>query len=346
MKTSFPIIGMHCASCAKLIEKKLHKTPGVANASVNYGSEQATVDFDSSISNLGTLGDAVASLGYKAVITSQADKSPEQLKEEAKKKELADLKVKIIVSGILSILIVLGSFPEWFSGLFSSFSGLYSLLTAPFVLFILATPVQFWAGWGFYQATWSGLKNRAASMDTLIAIGTTAAFGYSVLTTVFESSLASWGLPDAMYYDTAAVIITLILLGRYLEAKAKAHTSDAIKKLLHLQAKTARVLRPNPSRPEPAEGPQFIEIDIPIEEVRVGDIIRVRPGEKIRRVSFPRDQSWQRYYAFPNRQDGRRSTKLARSHSTACRCRFFILCPHRSYAFRCHVCRVVRRGII
>jgi len=131
---------------------------------------------------------------------------------------------------------------------------------------VLSAPVQFWAGRQFYLATWSGLKNRAASMDTLIAIGTSAAYGYSVLSVL--------GITKGTYFDTAAVIITLILLGRYLEAKAKAHTSDAIKKLLGLQAKTARALRKD------AQG-KLVEIDIPIEEVKVGDLIRVRPGEKI-----------------------------------------------------------------
>lgn len=278
MKTSFPIIGMHCASCARLIERSLKKTPGVVNAAVNYGSEQASVEFDETACNPEVLAQAVESAGYKAVITEDKGKSPDVLKEEAKKAELADLKVKVIISGVLSFFILLGSFPEWFSRFFS-FLPLYELLTQNFILLLLATPVQFWAGWSFYQATWSGLRNRSASMDTLIAIGTTVAFGYSAAMTFFETQLTSLGVSPDMYFDTAAIIITLILLGRYLETRAKAHTSDAIKKLLHLQAKTARVLRP--SRPELAEGPQYIEIDIPIDQVKVGDIIRVRPGEKV-----------------------------------------------------------------
>src|SRR3989344_1517331 len=241
MKKSFPIIGMHCASCARLIEKKLNKTPGVIDAQVNYGSELATIEYDEHDCNDGTLAKAVEDIGYKAVLGN----APEKTKEEVKKQELADLKTKVIVSGILSVIILIGSF---------------FVPMSPLLLLILTTPVQFWAGKQFYQATWSGLKNHAASMDTLIAIGTSTAYGYSLLSFVF---------PTPMYFDTAAVIITLILLGRYLEAKAKAHTSDAIKKLLHLQAKTARVVRNGK------------ELDIPIEEVNVGDVIRVRPGEKI-----------------------------------------------------------------
>jgi len=250
MKTSFPIIGMHCASCARLIEKKLKKTPGVTDAMVNYGSEQASVDFDEKISDIKTIGKAVEDIGYKAITQQESEKTPEQIKEEAKKRELGDLKVKVVVSSILSVFIVLGSFPEWFG-----------VSMSPYVLLLLTTPVQFWAAWGFYQATWSGLKNRAASMDTLIAIGTSAAFGYSLLNVLTQK--------PTLYFDTASVIIALILLGRFLEAKAKAHTSDAIKKLLHLQAKTARVIRDGK------------EVDVPIEEVKVGDTIRVRPGEKV-----------------------------------------------------------------
>lgn len=253
LKKSFPIVGMHCASCAKLIERKLARTPGVLSASVNYGSEQATIESDPSVVDE-QLKIAVEEAGYKAVFANKKEeKSVDEIKEEEKKKELQDLKIKVIISSILSFLVFIGSFPEWFSFV-------PQLLTNPYSLLLLSSPVQFWAGRQFYQATWSGLRNRTASMDTLIAIGTSAAYGYSLLS-VFTGG--------HMYFDTAAVIITLILLGRFLEAKAKAHTSDAIKKLLGLQAKTARVLRGGK------------EIDIPIEEVSVGDKIRVRPGEKI-----------------------------------------------------------------
>ncbi len=263
-KRSFPVIGMHCASCAKLIERSLKKTPGVITAAVNYGSEQATVETDPRVTDE-QLAKSVGEAGYRAILSDKSqvtsDKSEDvinkfdanAIKEEEKKKELADLKTKVIVSSILSTLVVFGSFPEWFTFV-------PKILADPFVLLLLSVPVQFWAGRSFYLATWSGIRNRTASMDTLIAIGTTAAFGYS-----FQSALFG----GHMYFDTASVIITLILLGRFLEAKAKAHTSDAIKKLLGLQAKTARVLRDG------------VEVDIPIEEVIVGDKIRVRPGEKI-----------------------------------------------------------------
>jgi len=224
-KKSFPIIGMHCASCAKLIERRLLKTPGVLTANVNYGSETATIEMDDVTDK--TIADAVEDAGYK--IANVDDK------EKIKAQELKILKNKVIISGALSAIILIGSF----SGTIPSL-----------VLLLLTIPVQFWAGKEFYLATWSGLKNRTASMDTLVAIGTTAAL-------------------IGGYYDTGAVIITLILLGRLLEARAKAHTSDAIKKLLGLSPKTARVIRGGE------------EIDVPIEDVEVGDLIRVRPGEKI-----------------------------------------------------------------
>lgn len=238
IKKSFPIVGMHCASCAKLIERSVSKVNGVISCNVNYATETATVETEKDLKS--EIEKAVSGAGYGVGVNVELEKAT----------ALKKLKTKVIISSILASIVFLGSFPELFGFGFPTM-----------ILLILATPVQFWAGWEFYQATWSGLCNRAASMDTLIAIGTTAAYGYSVA--------SMFGLVSGMYFDTASVIIALILLGRYLEAKAKSHTSDAIKKLLGLQAKTARVIRGKK------------ELDIPIEEVTVGDMIRVRPGEKI-----------------------------------------------------------------
>lgn len=247
---NFPIVGMHCASCAKLIERKLKNTPGVKSVFVNYGSEQASVTTEEGVKN-SDLEKAVRDAGYRAIL--ETEREANQKKEYLKNEGLKKLRSKVLISGFLSLVVFLGSFPEWFPFIPSFLSNYY-------VLLLLSAPVQFWAGWEFYLATISGLRNRTASMDTLIAIGTTAAFGYSIF------SIMTGG---DMYFDTAAVIITLILLGRYLEAKAKAHTSDSIKKLLELSAKTARVIRDGK------------EIDIPIEEVKLGEQIKVRPGEKI-----------------------------------------------------------------
>lgn len=274
MKTSFPIVGMHCASCARLIEKKLKATPGITDASVNYGSEQAVVDHDHAVSP-SVLSQAVSDIGYQAVFADTAHpapdhKSADELKEQAKKKELIILQRKVTVSATLTVLILIGSLPHMLGDLMKSLPGFFMYLELPpLALLLLTIPIQFWAGRDFYLATWSGLKNRAASMDTLITIGTTAAFGYSFAITLFPSRMIALGFPQTLYFDVASVVITLILLGRLLEAKAKSHTGDAIKKLLHLAAKTARVVRSGQ------------EIDIPIAEVIAGDIIRVRPGEKI-----------------------------------------------------------------
>lgn len=241
MKKTYPIVGMHCASCAKLIEKNLNRTPGVTSASVNYGSELATVEMDEKTARESDVIEAIENAGYSV--------AEEENKEEIKKQELKKLKLKVIVTGILAAVIFLGSFPEFFG-----------FTLNPYLVFLLSSVIQFWSGREFYLAAWSGLRNRSASMDTLIVVGTISAYGYSVFSLIYGGH---------MYFDTSAVIIALILLGRYLEAKTKAHTSDALKKLLNLQAKTARVTR------------NGVEIDVPISEVVVGDLIRVRPGEKI-----------------------------------------------------------------
>ncbi len=270
-KLTFPISGMHCGSCAVNIQNKLKSLSGIKEATVNYASEKAFIEYNPDLSSLSDISNAVSSLGYSALINNSA---MEQLnngtmehytpQEDSKLKELNQLKLKIIVSAILSILIFIGSFPDWFA-----LPSVLKFLSSSVLLFILATPVQFWAGSEFYRNTIPALKNRVAGMDTLIAIGTSAAFLFSTLTTFFPQKLQEFGIEPVTYFDTSAVIITLILLGRFLEARAKLHTSDAIKKLLSLQAKTARVVRDGK------------EVDIPIDQVQKGDLIRVRPGEKI-----------------------------------------------------------------
>jgi P-type Cu+ transporter len=255
---SFPIKGMHCASCIRVNERALKKVPGVTDAAVNLATEQATVTYDETACSTGKLADAVAKVGY----TLSLDEQSEAEAAEEKKRELKQLSYRVGISMVLSALIVWGSFP-------------YLMETAPislrnfFTQLFLAIPVQFWAGLPFYRATIPALKHRTANMDTLVALGTTVAFAYSVFVTFFPSVVLDLGLDPMPYFDVAAVVITLILLGRYFEAKAKLSTSDAIKKLLGLQARTARVVRGGK------------EVDIPIEQVLIGDTLRVRPGEKI-----------------------------------------------------------------
>ncbi len=259
-KKTFSIKGMHCASCVVMLERALTKVDGVSEATVNLATEKATVTYDSKKVSDEKLASAVSNVGYQALISEEV-KTEDQEKIE-KQRELKILRTKVVVSLVLGALILWGSFP-----------GL--MQTAPMILrnfwvqMLLAVPVQFWAGFEFYRATISSLRHRTANMDTLVAIGTTVAFGYSVFVTVFPELVTKINIEPMPYFDTAAIIIGLILLGRYFEAKAKAGTSEAIKKLIAMQAKTARVLRDGK------------EIDVPISDVLIGDIIRVRPGEKI-----------------------------------------------------------------
>lgn len=258
VKKSFPIKGMHCASCVRVTERALKKTPGVKDAVVNLATAKATVTYDKDNCTPEQMAASIAKTGY---ILELEEKSEEVIQAE-KKKELQTLRNKVMVSLGLGAIILWGSFP-----------GLMN--TAPAFLhnfwlqLLLATPVQFWAGSEFYRATIPALKHRTANMDTLVALGTTVAYIYSAFVTFFPDVVMNLGIDAMPYFDVAVIVIGLILLGRYFEAKAKAGTSQAIKKLIGLQAKTARVVRDGK------------EIDLPIEQVVIGDIIRVRPGEKI-----------------------------------------------------------------
>lgn len=254
------IKGMHCASCVRLIEKAVGKMEGVSSCNVNLATEKATITYDSEKIDDQKISSAVSSVGYE--VLKEQSSEVEDYEKKAKEKELKDLKTKVIVSLTLGCLILFGSFPglmEFAPGILKNF----------LVQLILATPVQFWAGLTFYRATIPALKHRTANMDTLVAIGTTVAFAYSAFVTFFPGIISGIGVEPEPYFDVAAIIIALILLGRYFEARAKAGTSEAIKRLIGLQAKTARVVKNGK------------EADIPIEQVVTGDIIRVRPGEKI-----------------------------------------------------------------
>lgn len=260
VKKKFSIKGMHCASCVNLLERALKKVDGVSHATVNLATAKAAVTYDPDKVTDEHLSSAVDNVGYQALINEELTSEDDERKE--KQKELKSLRFKVIISLILGALILWGSFP-----------GLMN--TAPMILqnflvqLLLATPVQFWAGWSFYRATVSALKHRTANMDTLVAIGTSVAYGYSTFIAVLPHVVERIGIEPFPYFDVAALIIGLILLGRYFEAKAKAGTSEAIKKLIGLQAKTARIIRNGK------------EIDTPINEVEIGNMIRVRPGEKI-----------------------------------------------------------------
>ena len=300
VRRTFPIKGMHCASCVRLIEKAVGRVDGVSQAVVNLATEQASVTYDPQKVDDRIISSAVSSVGYQAMLDEETRSEDEE--KAQRQKEIKDLQIKVVVSLILGGLILWGSFP----GLMETAP---AILRNFFVQLLLATPVQFWAGLTFYRATIPALKHRTANMDTLVAIGTTVAYAYSAFVTIFPQVVQRLRIEPAPYFDVATIIIGLILLGRYFEAKAKAGTSEAIKKLIGLQARTARVLRRN-FDVIPTEGREstrvegsittdsgvtdsstslrfarndsgYIEMDIPIDQVVIGDVIRVRPGEKI-----------------------------------------------------------------
>lgn len=264
-KRTFNVKGMHCASCVRVTERALKKTPGVKDAVVNLATQKATVTYDPDFCTPDQLAESIKKTGY----VLDLEESTSAKDSADKKKELGDLKVKIIISLISGALIFWGSFPVLMN-------------TAPeflrnfFIQLILASPIQFWAGFDFYRATIPALKHRTANMDTLVALGTTVAYFYSAFVTFFPQIIMNLGMDPMPYFDVAVIVIGLILLGRYFEAKAKAGTSQAIKKLIGLQAKTARIIRDSKGLPAGRQ-----EINLPIEQVKIGDMIRVRPGEKI-----------------------------------------------------------------
>jgi P-type Cu+ transporter len=256
----FSIKGMHCASCVAVLERSLKKIDGVNDASVNLATEKATVSYNGQKVSDKILASAVANVGYQALLDEELQS--EDAQENEKKTESNRLRTKVIVSLVLGGIILWGSFP-------ALMETAPSIIRNGWVQLFLALPVQFWVGWEFYKATLPALKHRNANMDTLVAIGTTVAFGYSTFVVLFPNVIERIGIAPVPYFDTAAIIIGLILLGRYFEARAKAGTSAAIKKLIGLSPKMARVVRDGE------------EIDIPIDQVLIGDAIRVRPGEKI-----------------------------------------------------------------
>ena len=256
-----PIQGMHCASCVQNIEKALLRTRGVTKAAVNLATEKARVEYIPSETSLKEIKEVIEQAGYR-VLEVPPEEEPADVERIVREKEYKKLKLKFFIGLALGILIFLGSSPRWFPWV-------PDFLNNFFVLWALATPVQFWMGWQFYRGAWNSLRHRNADMNTLIAVGTSAAYLYSVAATIFPSFFKAGGVMPEVYFDTSAAIIVLILLGRLLEARAKGQTSEAIKKLAGLQPKTAKVIRDSS------------EIDIPVEEVLVGDEIVVRPGEKI-----------------------------------------------------------------
>lgn len=261
------IEGMTCASCAAFVEKSLSRAPGVAQAHVNFATEKATVHYQPGVASPATLKEAVRSAGYgvveRAPDTSAADRQLEI--DQQKAAAYAQLKRRFWVAvGLSALVMPLSMLMMW-----EPFRRAVPMAVLNYGLLILTLPVLFYSGREFYVSAWNGFRHRAANMDTLIAVGTGAAFLYSLAATVVPGFFMRQGLMPDVYYDTTATIIALILLGKVLELRAKTQTSAAIRTLMGLQAKTARVVR----------GPE--EVDVSIEQVQVGDVVVVRPGEKV-----------------------------------------------------------------
>ena len=267
------IEGMTCASCASFVEKSLTRTPGVQRAVVNFATEKATVDYLPTQATPATLKEAVVNAGYgvteRAPDTSAADRQTEIDQQKA----LAYQKLKRrfwVATGLAVVIMPLSMLMLW-----PAMMQRVNMQELNYGLLLLTLPVLLYSGREFYTSAWNGFKHRAANMDTLIAVGTGAAFLYSLAATVVPGFFTSRGLMPEVYYDTTATIIALILLGKVLELRAKTQTSAAIKSLMGLQAKTARVVRPVGS------DPRGQEVDVPIEQVQLGDMVVVRPGEKV-----------------------------------------------------------------
>jgi len=249
-KAYLRITGMTCASCVARVEAALSEVPGVISASVNLASEKATVEYTEE-TNMADLRRAVENAGYE--LGSEA----ETLEDVtiAARRELRGIRNRFIFTAILASSIMALMWAPSFAG-------------KPYLLWALATPVQFWAGWQFYRGVWGALRHKTSDMNTLVAVGTSAAYFYSMVAVLFPSLFAAEA-ELGLYFDTSAMIITLILLGRLLETRARGQTSEAIKKLIGLNPQTALVIRSGEER------------EISVEDVQVGDLILVRPGERV-----------------------------------------------------------------
>ena len=269
-KRELAITGMTCASCVRSVETALASLPGVASAEVNLANERATVHVDPASVDMPALVHAVERAGYGALVIPEGDAARTAAIEDERALRLRyvdSLRRRLVVAGALAaVTIVLSMIAPLFV------PELETAAWRPYVLFLLATPVQLWAAAPFYRAAWNGARHGTSNMNTLIAVGTSAAYGLSVVATFLPELFTSNGLEPGknLYYETSSAIIALVLAGRFMEARARAHTGDAIRALLALGAKTARVRRPG-----------GVEEDVPIDQLKIGDVVLVRPGETI-----------------------------------------------------------------
>ena len=294
-KVTIPVSGMTCAACSGRVQRALEKHPGVNSAAVNLMTNNATVEFDPAATSAGALVETIRSTGYEAAlpVPDQSAFAEQQAQDRAHDEEFRDLRLKAGASFAVALVAMLASMPlmaggghahgatvdpfmQWAMGwlspaLESAFPWLYQLPRAvlSYGLLALTVGIMAWAGRHFYTRAWAAFRHRSADMNTLIAIGTGAAFLYSVAATVAPGFFLARGIQPDVYYEAVVFIIALILMGNAMEARAKRQTSAALRALANLQPKTARVLRGTS------------EVDVPVEEVRHGDTILVRPGERI-----------------------------------------------------------------
>src|SRR5690606_24395122 len=255
-KMEIDISGMTCAACSNRIEKVLNRQEGVEHASVNLAAESAVIEYHPGITSEDALIEVIEKLGYGAKA-----KSDREEKQARKSKEIKRMRIKLIASAILSFPLLVTMLDHLF-GL-----PVPKLLMNPWFQFALATPVQFVIGWPFYKGAFRSLRGGSANMDVLVAMGTSAAYVYSIYEGI--KAITVPGYEAHLYFETSALLITLILFGKYLEANAKGRTKQALAALMKLQAKEARII---------VDG---LEKMIPVEEVKVGDLLLIKPGEKI-----------------------------------------------------------------
>jgi Cu+-exporting ATPase len=260
-KVDLPITGMTCANCAATVERTLNKkVNGVVQASVNFATERASVEYIPGVATVADMIRAIEKAGYGVVQAAEDAAEPlEDIEAQAREAEIADQTRKFWVG-------VMFALPLFVFSMVRDFGLLGMWAHAPWVdwlLLALATPVQFYTGWDYYVGSYHALRNRTANMDVLVAMGSSVAYVFSLYVLIFRPE------GQHVYFETSAVIITLIKLGKMLEARAKGRTGEAIRKLMGLRAKTARVVRDG------------AEMDVPVEQVRVGDIVVVRPGERV-----------------------------------------------------------------
>ena len=264
-RRTLPVAGMTCASCVGRVERALRKVPGVVAASVNLAAQTASVEYLPRVASVGDLRAAVEGAGYSVPEVSPGE-DPVARQERVQREEERALLSRLRVGVVLGVPLLLLSHWEMFAG---HGSLPFSPFNAALLQFLLATPIQFYVGARFYRGAWVVARHGSTDMNTLVALGTSVAYLYSGIAAFFPSLVTAEGLAVHLYFETSAAIIVLVLLGRYFESRARGRTSEAVKKLIGLVPKTARVVRDG------------AEVDVPLESVVVGERVVVRPGEKV-----------------------------------------------------------------